>query len=41
MHENYFWKEDVNPLMKEAYDWMMGYFRSRDKGDWKKGTVVK
>lgn len=38
---NYFWKEDADPVLKEAYDWLMGYYRSRDKGVVKYGKLEK
>ncbi len=40
-HESYFWKKDVDPLIIEAYDWMMGFFRSRDKGNLRKGKITE
>ena len=38
---NYFWKAKTDPELMEACDWLMGYFRSRDKGAVKQGPLEK
>ena len=29
--EDYFWRADADPILKEAYDWLMGYYRAHRK----------